>query len=80
MRAEAPVVPSGAPEVSSPRPGIPFLPGLEGLRGAALVAVLFFHGGFTWAKGGFLGVSTFFTLSGFLITLCLLYTSDAADE
>jgi len=45
-----------------------FFPGLEGLRGLAVVAVLFFHGGFSWAKGGFLGVSTFFTLSGFLIT------------
>jgi len=45
-----------------------FFPGLEGLRGLAVIAVLFFHGGFDWAKGGFLGVSTFFTLSGFLIT------------
>lgn len=45
-----------------------FFPGLEGLRGLAVVAVLFFHGGFSWAKGGFLGVSTFFTLSGYLIT------------
>jgi peptidoglycan/LPS O-acetylase OafA/YrhL len=34
--------------------------------------VLLFHGGFTWAKGGYLGVSTFFTLSGFLITGLLL--------
>jgi len=45
-----------------------FFPGLEGLRGLAVIAVLFFHGGFEWAKGGFLGVSTFFTLSGYLIT------------
>jgi peptidoglycan/LPS O-acetylase OafA/YrhL len=49
-----------------------FFPGLEGLRGLAVVAVLFFHGGFSWAKGGFLGVSTFFTLSGFLITTNVL--------
>ena len=59
----------GAPD----KRAIPFLPGLEGLRGIALVAVLFFHGGFSWAKGGFLGVSTFFTLSGFLITLLLIW-------
>jgi len=51
---------------------LPFFPGLEGLRGLAVVAVLVFHGGFAVAKGGFLGVSTFFTLSGFLITSLLL--------
>ena len=34
--------------------------------------VLFFHGGFEWARGGYLGVSLFFTLSGFLITRPLL--------
>jgi len=33
-----------------------------------VAAVLLFHGGYGWAKGGYLGVSTFFTLSGFLIT------------
>ena len=37
-----------------------------------MLAVLFFHGGFSWAAGGFLGVSTFFTLSGFLITTLLV--------
>jgi peptidoglycan/LPS O-acetylase OafA/YrhL len=47
-------------------------PGLDGLRGLALAGVLAFHGGFSWAVGGFLGVSTFFTLSGFLITSLLL--------
>src|SRR3954447_22398213 len=48
------------------------LPALDGLRGVAVVAVLFFHGGFRWAKGGWLGVSVFFTLSGFLITNLLV--------
>jgi peptidoglycan/LPS O-acetylase OafA/YrhL len=42
------------------------------VRGIAVVAVLFFHAGFSWAKGGWLGVSVFFTLSGFLITSLLL--------
>ncbi len=37
----------------------------------AVAGVVAFHAGFAWAPGGFLGVSTFFTLSGFLIT-CLL--------
>jgi peptidoglycan/LPS O-acetylase OafA/YrhL len=49
-----------------------YQPALDGLRGVAVVAVLAFHAGFTWAPGGFLGVSAFFTLSGFLITSLLL--------
>ncbi len=52
--------------------GRPHHPGLDGLRGLAVVAVLLFHAGFGWAVGGFLGVSAFFTLSGFLITGLLL--------
>lgn len=47
-------------------------PGLDGLRAVAVAAVLAFHAEFAWARGGFLGVSTFFTLSGFLITSLLL--------
>ena len=42
------------------------------MRGVAVVAVLVFHQGFGWARGGFLGVSTFFTLSGFLICTLLV--------
>ena len=54
-----------------------YLPGLDGLRAVALLAVLAFHHGFGWARGGFLGVSSFFTLSGFLIaTLALGEWSD----
>lgn len=51
-------------------------PGLDGLRGVAVVAVLAFHGGFGWAEGGYLGVSAFFTLSGFLIATLLLREHD----
>jgi peptidoglycan/LPS O-acetylase OafA/YrhL len=47
-------------------------PGLDGLRGLAVAAVLLFHQSPNWTKGAFLGVSTFFTLSGFLITTLLL--------
>ena len=45
---------------------------LDGLRALAVIAVLCFHSQFSWARGGFLGVSLFFTLSGYLITSLLL--------
>ena len=59
---------------------LPHLPALDGLRGLAVIGVLLFHGGFTWARGGFLGVSTFFTLSGFLITNLLVREFDRSGR
>ncbi len=56
---------------------MPHLPALDGLRGLAVIGVLLFHSGFDWAKGGYLGVSTFFTLSGFLITNLLVREWDS---
>ena len=50
----------------------PTLPGLDGVRGLAVLAVLAYHLDLAWAGGGFLGVEVFFTLSGFLITQLLL--------
>jgi len=49
-----------------------YLPGLDGLRALAVSAVVAYHLGFGWAAGGFLGVSVFFTLSGYLITDLIL--------
>jgi peptidoglycan/LPS O-acetylase OafA/YrhL len=54
---------------------ITYAPGLDGIRGICLLTVMLFHAPFSWASGGFLGVSTFFTLSGFLITALLLRES-----
>jgi peptidoglycan/LPS O-acetylase OafA/YrhL len=49
-----------------------YMPGLDGLRAIAVLAVIAFHLGFGWAPGGLLGVGIFFTLSGYLITDILL--------
>jgi peptidoglycan/LPS O-acetylase OafA/YrhL len=49
-----------------------YMPGLDGLRAIAVLAVIAFHEQFSWAPGGLLGVAVFFTLSGYLITDLLL--------
>jgi peptidoglycan/LPS O-acetylase OafA/YrhL len=49
-----------------------YMPGLDGLRAIAVLAVIAYHLGFGWAPGGLLGVAVFFTLSGYLITDLLL--------
>ena len=48
------------------------MPGLDGLRALAVIAVLLYHAGLAWIPGGFLGVEVFFVLSGYLITALLL--------
>ena len=52
--------------------------GLDGARSLAVGVVVLFHAGFSWMRGGFLGVELFFVISGFLITLLLL-KSDGID-
>ncbi|MDD1976834.1 acyltransferase family protein [Pseudomonas tussilaginis] len=41
---------------------------INGLRAIAVMAVVFFHFGFSGFKGGFVGVDVFFVISGFLMT------------
>lgn len=45
---------------------------VDGLRAVAVVPVLFYHAGFAWCAGGFVGVDVFFVISGYLITSILL--------
>ena len=49
-----------------------YIPALDGLRGLAALAVLFYHADLRWMPGGFLGVEVFFVLGGYLITTLLL--------
>ncbi|MFC8803513.1 acyltransferase family protein [Streptomyces anthocyanicus] len=60
-----------------PRPSRRHIAPLDGLRGVAVLGVLFFHAGHF--DGGFLGVDLFFVLSGFLITGLLLTEARARD-
>lgn len=51
-------------------------PGLDGVRGFAIVLVLALHWWPTLFPGGYLGVDLFFVLSGFLITTLMLEDRD----
>jgi peptidoglycan/LPS O-acetylase OafA/YrhL len=53
-------------------PGRHYVAGLDGIRALAVLCVIAYHLGFSWAAGGMLGVGVFFTLSGYLITDLLL--------
>lgn len=48
------------------------MPGLDGLRALAVIAVVVYHADSRWLGGGFLGVEVFFVISGYLITLLLV--------
>jgi peptidoglycan/LPS O-acetylase OafA/YrhL len=52
--------------------GIQYIPAIDGLRAIAVIAVIFYHLGFDWIPGGFLGVDLFFVISGYVITRLLL--------
>ncbi len=49
-----------------------YMPGLDGLRALAVLSVIAYHLNLPWATGGFLGVTVFFVLSGYLISDLLI--------
>ena len=54
------------------RQAFPHQPALDGIRAIAVMLVVLFHAGLPFVPAGYLGVSVFFTLSGYLITSLLL--------
>jgi peptidoglycan/LPS O-acetylase OafA/YrhL len=56
------------------------IPGLDGLRAIAVVAVMLYHLSPGFVPGGYLGVDIFFVLSGFLITGLLLREKDRSGR
>ena len=47
---------------------ISFRKDVNGLRAVAVLGVVLYHSGFSFSKGGWLGVDVFFVISGFLIS------------
>ena len=70
--AASPLAASTLAASTQPSSGSGRIPGLDGLRALAVVAVVVFHLNPAWLPGGFLGVDIFFVVSGFLITTLLV--------
>jgi len=60
-----------APDAAPSGPHLDYLPALDGVRAFAVLGVMAFHSGLPFLPAGFLGVDSFFVLSGFLITSLL---------
>ena len=70
--ADATYVPTRPQRAQANLSAVPYLPGLDGMRAIAVVAVMLYHANHDWLPGGFLGVEVFFVISGYLITLLLM--------
>ena len=71
-----PSSPHPQPQGMPAMPSMGYQPALDGLRALSVIAVIFYHAGFSWMHGGFFGVEVFFVVSGFLITSLLLDERD----
>lgn len=56
-----------------------YISGIDGLRAVAVIMVFAYHLKLPFAKGGLLGVTIFFVISGFLITRILLQEIDSTN-
>ncbi len=65
-------MPTDVPAAAPVAPPLAHQRSLDGIRALAVIAVMLFHAGNTFATAGFIGVDVFLVLSGFLITLLLL--------
>ncbi len=65
-------IPTSHSSYCTVRQAFPHQPALHGIRAVAVVLVVLFHAGLSFVPAGYLGVSVFFTLSGYLITSLLL--------
>ncbi|MCY3883072.1 MAG: acyltransferase family protein [Chloroflexi bacterium] len=68
------------PRTRSRAPLQRYLPGLDGMRALAVIAVVVFHSALGIAPGGFLGVEVFFVISGYIITRALLAERESSGR
>jgi peptidoglycan/LPS O-acetylase OafA/YrhL len=54
-----------------------YFPHVDGLRAAAVLAVIVYHLNPAWMPGGFAGVDVFFVISGYVVTASLASRADA---
>jgi peptidoglycan/LPS O-acetylase OafA/YrhL len=68
---------SDAPEAFGHR--LRYRPEIDGLRALAVIPVIFFHAGFSFFSGGFVGVDIFFVISGYLITTIIIIEKESGS-